>query len=213
MRKIGLSALAFTTVLALSSCSNTSNNQENAAAQEASAHDHDHNHDGHDHVGHDHSAHAHTEESATAQTVQQAQPAASIPLFKFYKVKSGVSFTNEDIPNNKKTAFILFDPGCSHCQHEAAAIGQNYSKIKNVNIYFVSMNDPALMANFLETFAKDLVGKPNVEVLYDRNQEFIQKFHVPSQFPANYVYGADNKFQTFWEGDKKIDDIIAAYNK
>ena len=75
------------------------------------------------------------------------------------------------------------------------------------------MNDPALMASFLETFAKELVGKPNVEVLYDRNQEFIQKFHVPSQFPANYVYGADNKFQTFWEGDKKIDDIIAAYNK
>src|SRR5690606_28667512 len=110
---------------------------------------------------------------------------AVIPAFKFYKVKSGVSFTEQDIPKGKKTVFILFDPGCSHCRSEANALAKNYSLIKNINLFFVSMNDPALMASFLETFAKELADKPNVQVLYDRNQEFIQKFHVPKQFPAN----------------------------
>src|SRR5690606_23514883 len=113
----------------------------------------------------------------------------------------------------RKTIFILFDPSCSHCRSEAADLGKNYDKIKNVNLYFVSMNDPALMASFLETFAKELVNKPNVEVLYDRNQDFIQKFHVPKQFPANYVYSKEGQLETYWDGDKNIGEIIAAYTK
>lgn len=196
-----------TAVLALSSCSNV---QSNNTTQTSKSQDHsNHDHAG-DHAGHDHSAES---SSSTAPELVQTAPAASIPAFTFYKVKSGVSFSNADIPKGKKTVFILFDPGCSHCQVEAAALGKNYNKLKNVNIYFVSMNDPALQATFLETFGKELVGKPNVEVLYDRNQDFIQKFHIPKQFPANYVYGADGKLQTSWDGDKNINEIIEAYTK
>ncbi|WP_164108039.1 MULTISPECIES: peroxiredoxin family protein [Sphingobacterium] len=196
--------------LGLSSCSNTTSNSEQKQVESKG-------HEGHDHSGHNHGTH---EETATKQeqppaiaNLAQGEPIAQIPVFTFYKVKSGISFTNTDIPKGKKTVFILFDPGCSHCRTEAAALGKNYNSIKNVNIYFVSMNDPALMASFLETFAKELVGKPNIEVLYDKNQEFIQKFHVPKQFPANYVYTTDNKLQTHWDGDKNINEIIAAYIK
>lgn len=198
--------------LGLSSCSNTPSNTEQKQAESKG-------HEGHDHSAHDHGAHNETpssknqEQSAAMANLAQGEPIAQIPAFTFYKVKSGISFTNTDIPKGKKTVFILFDPGCSHCRTEAAALGKNYNSIKNVNIYFVSMNDPALMASFLETFAKELVGKPNIEVLYDKNQEFIQKFHVPKQFPANYVYTADNKLQTHWDGDKNINEIIAAYIK
>ena len=210
-----ISAFLLSAVISLSSCSNSQNNTS-AAAQE-----NEHNaHDGHDHSGHDHSHEGTTTNTSTPPPTQkeieelaQKAPAQTIPAFKFYKVKSGISFTNADIPKGKKTALILFDPNCSHCQSEAGQLAKNYSKIKDVNIYFVSMNDPALMANFLETFAKELVGKPNIEVLYDKNQDFIQKIHVPKQFPANYVYGADQQLQTYWDGDKKINDIIAAYTK
>lgn len=190
----------FSTVLVLSSCSNSTTTKSNEVEQ--------HNHD-----GHDHSAHAHNQAESTpaAPNITQTAPAASIPAFTFYKVKSGLSFANSDIPAGKKTAFILFDPNCGHCQHEAAALASNYNKIKDVNIYFVSMNDPALQATFLETFAKELVGKPNIEVLYDRNQDFIQKFHVPKQFPANYIYGADGQLQTSWDGERPINEIIEAY--
>src|SRR5690606_30696496 len=104
--------------------------------------------------------------TATAQNESQAtssvmEPAGKlstiIPNFKFYKVKSGISYEKSDIPKDRKTMFILFDPGCSLCRTEASALGKNYSKFKDVNLLFVSMNDPALMATFLETFAKELV--------------------------------------------------------
>lgn len=189
----------------LSSCSNAQSNNTSVQTEQASQDPH---------AGHDHSAHSATEDHASeAMEVAQAAPAQTIPAFTFYKVKSGVSFSNADIPKGKKTVFILFDPGCSHCQHEAAALAKNYNKIKDINIYFVSMNDPAMQASFLETFGKELVGKPNIEVLYDKNQNFIQKFHIPKQFPANYVYGADMQLQTSWDGERDINKIIEAYTK
>lgn len=207
MKKIKFPAyLALGTVLIFASCNNASQNSD----KQSEAH---HEHDGHDHSAHDHSAHNHTATNSKPQEVITTPPSATIPLFTFYKVKSGVSFTNQDIPKGKKTVFILFDPGCSHCRTEAAALGKNYDKIKNLNIYFVSMNDPALQATFLETFAKELVGKPNVEVLYDKNQDFVQKFHVPKQFPANYVYSVDGKLESHWDGDRNINQIIKDYTK
>lgn len=210
MKKMMLSTLLLSTILGLSSCSNSSNT-ENSTTQNVDEHA------GHDHADHDHSSHNHTEEAAEQQRrieeLSQKAPAQVLPQFKFYKVKSGISFSNEDIPKGKKSAFILFDPNCGHCQIEAGQLSKNYNKLKDVNIYFISMNDPALMANFLETFGKDLVGKPNVEVLYDRNQDFIQKIHVPKQFPANYVYNAEGKLQSHWDGDKNIDFILTEYTK
>lgn len=214
MKKMIIPAYLIVSVsLGLTGCSNTpSNTNQNKIDVE--------HHEGHNHGSHDHTAHAHeggtttqAQTNSTMENLAQGEPSAQIPAFTFYKVKSGISFTNADIPKGKKTAFILFDPGCSHCRTEAAALGKNYDRIKNVNIYFVSMNDPALMATFLETFAKELVGKQNVEVLYDRNQEFIQKIHVPKQFPANYVYDKDNKLQTYWDGDKNVNEIIKEYTK
>lgn len=162
-----------------------------------------------------------SEQHAAHQGAAATQPAAplikeaakQLPAFKFYKVKSGIGFTNEDVAANRNSVFILFDPSCGHCQQEAGHIGKNYDKLKNVNLYFISMNDPALMASFLETFGKELVDKPNVEVLYDRNQEFIQKIHVPAQFPANYVYGPDGTLKNHWDGEKSIDFLLAEFTK
>lgn len=159
----------------------------------------------------------HTEQqtSATTQTTvpMAEEPAKQLPAFKFYKVKSGIGFTNEDIVANRNSVFILFDPSCGHCQQETDLLAKNYDKLKNVNLYFVSMNDPSLMASFLETFGPALVDKPNVEVLYDRNQEFIQKFHVPGQFPANYVYGSDGTLKNNWEGEKDINFVLSEFTK
>src|SRR5690606_33467580 len=121
---------------------------------------------------------AHAAAPASQQQHQQpiaaAEPAASIPDFTFFILKSNIRFTKEDLAKKGNIVFILFDPTCSHCQHEAHDIGKNYDRVKNANFYFVSMNDPALMASFLNTWAKPLVGKDNVEVLYDRSAEFIK---------------------------------------
>ena len=161
-----------------------------------------------------------TSEQAPAPASQSPQqpvvkdgPAATIPDFTFFMIKSGIRFTKEDLAKTGNIVFILFDPTCSHCQHEAGLIGQRYDEVKDANFYFVSMNDPALIASFLDTWAKPLVGQENVEVLYDRSAEFINKFHIPSQYPATYVYGSNGELKEYWNGEQAADKIVAAINK
>lgn len=194
------SILSLAIALSVAACNNTESNKDQVADPHA----------GHDHSSQTEASTSHAQTPPPAQPEEQ-DPTASIPEFKFYKVKSGFGYEKKDIPSGKNTVFILFDPSCGHCQQETQALAKNYDKIKDINILYISMNDPGLMVNFLPSFGKELDGKPNVEVLYDRNQEFIRKFHIPSMFPANYVYGADGSLKNHWVGEKGIDEILTAF--
>jgi len=201
-KRFSLALALFTSASMLMSC----NSNEKPANQQTATTEQDHA--GHDHAGHDHTAHA-----QQAPMNQQAAPAASVPDFTFYILKSGIKVTKADLSKEKNSVFLLFDPGCGHCQQEATALEQNKERLKNVDLYFVSMNDPALILGFWDTFMPKLGHEKNVEVLFDKGQEFIQKFHVPNQFPANYVYGPDGKLKAYWEGDKNVNEAIAEFTK
>lgn len=199
-KKIILGVSAILTAGILYSCNNNSKPKTDNTAntnQEASP-------ENHDHAGHDHSQ---------AAPAQSSDPAAILPNFTFYQLRSGIRVTQENLAKDKNTVFILFDPGCSHCQHEATELEKNIDRLKDVNIYYISMNDPALVLGFFDTFAPKLSKASNVEVLIDKDQTFIQTIHVPSQFPANYVYGADGKLKAHWEGEKNINEAISQFHK
>jgi len=199
-KKIILGVSAILTAGILYSCNNNNKPKTDNTAnttQEA-------NPENHDHAGHDHSQ---------AAPSQSSEPAAILPNFTFYQLRSGIRVTHDNVAKDKNTVFILFDPGCSHCQHEATELEKNIDRFKDVNIYYISMNDPALVLGFFDTFAPKLSKAPNVEVLIDKDQTFIQTIHVPSQFPANYVYGADGKLKAHWEGEKNINEAISQFHK
>lgn len=149
--------------------------------------------------------------SPSLEELAMLPPAETLPAFKFYHVRSGISFTNDDIVKGKNNIFILFDPSCGHCQQETTELSKNHDKIQDLNIYFVSMNDPALMVSFLDTFGPNLKDKENVKMLYDKDQVFIRKIHIPNQFPANYIYDANGQLKTYWEGVKNIEETLTAY--
>ncbi|MDM1293197.1 redoxin domain-containing protein [Sphingobacterium sp. N143] len=200
-KKIILGATAILAASMLYSCNNngstTTGQTAESSSQASSA-------ESQDHAGHDH---------AQAPQAPSSEPAAILPNFTFYQLRSGIRVTNENVAKDKNTVFILFDPGCSHCQHEATELEKNIDRLKDVNIYYISMNDPALVLGFFDTFAPKLSKSSNVEVLIDKDQTFIQSIHVPSQFPANYVYGADGKLKTHWEGEKNINEAISQFHK
>lgn len=152
-----------------------------------------------------------TESNMTIQNSSNS-PATSIPEFTFYILTSGIGFTKSDLPKSGTHVFIMFDPSCSYCQHEARDIGANFDQFPDAHFYFVSMNDPALMATFFDRFAPELNGKENVHMLYDRNMEFVSKFHIPTQYPATYVYQNNGLFKTYWNGAKSVGEIVSAIN-
>lgn len=155
-----------------------------------------------------------TTTAADPHSSQQSLPAAkepanAIPEFTFYVLKSGIRFEKSNMGPGEKQVFILFDPSCSFCQHEAADIGKNIEKLKNINFYFISMNDPALMSTFFDRYAPNLNGKDNVQMLYDRNIDFVNKFHVPTQYPATYIYNKQGLLQTYWNGVRTEADLLS----
>lgn len=200
-KKIILGATAILAASMLYSCNNTGSTTTGQTAESSSQASSAENQD---HAGHDH---------AQAPQAPSSEPAAILPNFTFYQLRSGIRVTNENVAKDKNTVFILFDPGCSHCQHEATELEKNIDRLKDVNIYYISMNDPALVLGFFDTFAPKLSKSSNVEVLIDKDQTFIQSIHVPSQFPANYVYGADGKLKAHWEGEKNINEAISQFHK
>lgn len=206
--KFVLSSLTLSVALFSAGCNNQQSTDDNASTATGTTQQHAEHPNASSETGS-----PQTPPAPAPVTPSVSQAAASIPNFTFYKVKSGIAYSKDDLPSGKNTVFLLFDPGCNHCQQETAALAKRYDQIKDINILYVSMNDPALMTQFFSTFGKELEGKENVEMLWDRNQDFIQKFHIPDMFPANYVYGPDGQLKASWEGEKPIDEIIAEFTK
>jgi len=150
--------------------------------------------------------------SITSACAQKNPVPNEIPPFTFFNIENDVAFNRTNLVNNgKNIAFLFFDPGCSHCQQEVLALGKNYSSIKNINLYLIAMQEKPLINAFMDMYGHNLKGKKNVVVLHDKNYEFIGKFK-PTQYPAVFVYGANKKLKTYWDGEKKIDAIIKALN-
>lgn len=135
----------------------------------------------------------------------------SIPEFTFYTLKGNQAVARTSLAIRGNLVFIFFDPGCSHCRTDIKAIGDNFEKVKDANFYLVSQQDPALVNEFMNIYGKGLQNKTNVQVLLDRNFEFLEKFY-PTQYPAMYVYGQDRKLKSFHEGARPVDQIIKAIN-
>lgn len=140
------------------------------------------------------------------------QPAATIPDFNFYRLNNGMRFDRSDLSYKGNIVLVFFDPTCIQCQQEAKDMSDHFNRIQAASIYFVSMNDPALIHAFLPTYSPALAEQENVVALYDRDQHFINRIHLPTQYPSTYVYGPDGRLKTYWNGYKDIEEVLVAIN-
>lgn len=140
------------------------------------------------------------------------EPAATIPDFNFYRLNNGMRFERSDLSYRGNIVLVFFDPTCVQCQQEAKDMSDHFDRIQGASIYFISMNDPALIHAFLPTYAAALADQENVVALYDRDQHFINRIHLPTQYPSTYVYGSDGRLKTYWNGYKDIEEVLVAVN-
>ena len=151
-----------------------------------------------------------TFQACTSQTTNSNAP-QSVPEFTFYTLKGNQAVSRTSLALQGNIVFVFFDTGCSHCRVEMKAMSENFDKISSANFYLVSQQDPALVTDFMNTYAKSLLDKPNVTVLLDRNFEFLAKFN-PVQYPSVYVFGQDRKLKTYFDGEQPIEKTIKDIN-
>ncbi|MBC7744590.1 MAG: redoxin domain-containing protein [Flavobacterium sp.] len=146
----------------------------------------------------------------SATIYAQSGPAQNIPDFTFYKV-NGQPFSRKDLTTNKKIVFVFFDVTCDHCQKEINAMSGKFDVFKKAEFYLVSMDNFAGIQLFMKKYASKMNGKPNVTLLTDAKQQFIDRF-LPVQYPATYIYSPKGKLIKYFGQNSKVADIVTTVN-
>lgn len=146
-------------------------------------------------------------------TAQSATTPAVIPDFAVYDMATGKGFNQNNLSKSGKLVFIFYDPGCGYCQEKTEDIAKNIAGFDHATIYFISMVDKELIAEFRDKYASKIKDKPNVKFLYDVNYEFLDKFN-PREYPTTLVYSASNKrLIKELSGNTGIKTILAVVNQ
>lgn len=147
--------------------------------------------------------------------VLNAQVPEVMPSFsKFTDMNSGMKVTSDSINNEHTQVFVLFDPGCGHCQELGQGIAQSLDVIRpDVDFYFISMQEKALVDGYINMFAKGLKNDSRVRFLYDPEGEFILNFH-PKNFPSTYIYEAKSlQILKQFDGENKVNSLLPFLKK
>lgn len=150
--------------------------------------------------------------SSACSNSKPANAPDMVPEFTFFNILDDSPVMRTSLAIDGNVVFVFFDTGCIHCRNEIELMGENFDEFKNATFYFVSQQDRAVVADFMNTYGKELQGKPNVHVLLDRQYEFLGKFQ-PIQYPALYVYGPDRKLKAYLDGENGLDKLISAVNQ
>jgi len=133
-----------------------------------------------------------------------------IPDFSnFINLEDERAFTADSLRAANMQMFILYDPGCGHCQELAAGIADSLHRLPtDLDLYFISLQKKESVDGFVNMFAKALKNHPQVTFLYDPQGEFILKFD-PKNFPSTYIYAARSfKLIKYFDGERKVAKLL-----
>lgn len=103
-----------------------------------------------------------------------------------------------------KNIFILFQPDCDHCQHEAEEISQRLAEFKDYSLYFISSTPIAEILQFASTYG--LHNKERVYFAFTPTESVLDNYGAISA-PSIYIYDQGKLKQKF-NGQTPVDDIV-----
>ena len=137
-----------------------------------------------------------------------AEHIKTIPVFS-YNTISGKEFSNTDLKDEIPTVFLYFNSECEHCQNEAEQIRDNVDKLENVQLVFVSFEEPKKITAFAKKYK--LVGYDKIIFLCDSKVSFATTFDVNS-LPAVVIYDKNKELVEKIKGEVKIEKILKKIN-
>lgn len=130
----------------------------------------------------------------------------TIPEFTVFKAPDSTAFTRENLHKKKSTVFIIFSPDCEHCQRETEMITQSINDFKNTQIVMITYLPYEEMMSFYKTYK--IARYPQIVMARD-TKFFFPVFFKVRNLPSIFVYDKKGKFKKSFEGDVKVQTIIA----
>lgn len=135
-----------------------------------------------------------------------AQNTEMLPNFSYQNIK-GSNFIKQDLDKNLPTIFFYFNSECDYCQHDAREIQQNIASLNNIELLFISTEDPEKIEGFALTHKLDIYD--NIYFLYDERGHFSRTFDA-NTVPFLAIYNKDNQLVKKIKGQAKVANILAA---
>jgi peroxiredoxin len=138
-----------------------------------------------------------------------AEHIKTIPEFS-YKTTAGKTFTEKDLKENIPTVFLYFNSECEHCQSEATQIQENIEKFTDIQLVFISFEEPEKIIDFAKKYKIDHYD--TVTFLCDKQVSFATTFDVKS-IPTVVIYDKNKKLLEKIKGEIKVDNILKKIKK
>ena len=131
----------------------------------------------------------------------------SFPPVKLIKPDSTV-FDKSELPKKNAVMLMLFNPQCSHCQHETEEMIKNIDDFKKIQIVMSTTMDYDSMVAFIEKY--ELSQYPNIIVGRDIHY-FLPSFYKISNLPYLAFYSKNKELISTFEGALPIPQILAVF--
>lgn len=132
-----------------------------------------------------------------------------LPEFTLNDV-NGAKFNSSQISRDKQKLLIYFDSECEHCLEEATAISKHIDSFKNIQLLFISYQEPEAITEFAETY--HFLSLPNAVFLEDKYLQLVSAFNI-KEFPFMLLYSKDNKLIQKFEGPTDVEILLKSINK
>lgn len=132
------------------------------------------------------------------------------PPVKLLLTDSLTYFTKADIPKKSAVMIMVFNPECSHCQHETEEIIKHIDEFKDVQIVMVTMMSMADLRTFKEKYKLDQY--PNIVATKDPNF-FLATFYMLHNLPFLAFYNKKKELISVFEGNLPIEKVLAELKK
>lgn len=148
----------------------------------------------------------------TDSTIAPYKRFPTLPPMQILLTDSATLFGKAQIPLNTPVLYMLFDPECSHCQHETEELIAHKKDFEDIQVVMVTMP----RSSFSEV--NDFISKYKVNelkhVVVGRDiTYFMPAFYSIRNFPFLAMYDRNGDLITAFEGGLGIDKVIDHFKR
>jgi len=156
---------------------------------------------------------------AGMQSVHSQTDSTNLPPYKKFPFFPQISlrlpdstsfFTREDLPKKKQVLLMLFNPECSHCQHETEELVKDIDKFKDIEILMVTSMQFDSMLSFRAKYQLDKYD--NIVMAHDDNFFLITYFQIRN-LPFLAFFNKKRELIDVFEGGLPMDLILEKFDK
>lgn len=114
-------------------------------------------------------------------------------------------YTTKNLPADKNTLVMMYNPTCGHCQEETILFKNNKDVFKKTEILLVADTAMKEYIDFFHTTTK-VFDNPELKMMID-NCEFIKKTFKYQSLPQLNIYDKNRKLIKIFYGDTPIDSL------